>query len=631
MLHRKLTMIEDKYIDFFIGGNIKEPAAIEIPLKRVDPDQLVIFLRKYGLDIDTTGTRPDKISVTKTTMRFNEPYCSVITPALNPDDLKKTYRILETLLDKYIEKGRPSQEEIIYPHVLDLNNLVTQKQLTQTPRKENELINSLLQEAKQSDNIIIAESAGELADVILGDPDCKPGEHLFAGSAMSDPYTVATTMYTRYFRYASGSDHESIGYAAFYSGVFGWSKGSVDNNFVNTLPNGKPVGFLHQYAVRKDSEQLFFNDQSMEKADGVTRGNIAGPKETMVNRFNNPVVATYVLWKEPDSSKIYAFKIPNNDERWDRFKECYAASYFEKDSIKRNKIKDWVAEGKGHRTYTVDEICGSEWKEKLDKEEKDEQQQREKAQQEKNHKEQIKEQIKQISENIKKIPTYITTPNFLSKENDAYYKQYMNEVGQVITQHKDNLDKLDELQKELETIKSLHPDIKFYTNQIAVRKTEIEKEIEKLNNRIKTAKIRQTEHILKMADNPQMILAEPDIDFESKCKILDFVLPKVLHSLSDDATINLAAVIFNIYNILSAEEKKQIQNKFEYIKENASRQILKQLIKIGKDHDNDTFVSLFKTSFIDKITKALRKKTPEVSSQSRAQFTNQNIESNLSK
>jgi len=622
-------MIEDKYIDFFIGGNINEPAAIEIPLKRVNPDQLVIFLRKYGLDIDTSGTSPDKISVTRTTMRFNEPYCSVITPALNPNDLKKTYRILETLLDKYIEKGRPSQEEIIYPHVLDLNNLVTQKELNRETRKENELINSLLQEAKQSDSIIIAENAGELAESILSDPDCKPGEHLFAGSAMSDPYTVATTMYTRYFRYASGSDHESINYAAFYSGVLGWAKGSVDNNFVNTLPNGKPVGFLHQYAVRKDSEQLFFNDQSMEKADGVTRGNIAGPKETMVNRFNNPVVATYVLWQEPGSSKIYALKIPNDDERWDRFKECYAASYFEKDSIKRNKINGWIAEGKEHRTYTVDEICGAEWKEKLDKEEKEEQQQREKAEQEKIRKEQIKEQIKQIFENIKKVPTYITTPKFLSKENDAYYKQYMNDLSQVITQYKEYLDKLDELQKELETIKSLHPDsdIKFYTNQIAIRKIEIEKGIEGLNNRIKTAKIRQAEHILKMADNPQMILAEPDIDFESKCKILDVVLPKVSNSLSDDYAIKFATVVFNIYNILSAEEKKQIQDKFEYIKEKASRQILKQLIKTGKDHGNDTFVSLFKTSFIDKIAKALRKKRPEASSQ----FTNKNIECNLSK
>lgn len=626
-------MIEDKYIDFFIGGNINEPAAIEIPLKRVNPDQLVIFLREYGLDIDTTGARPDKISVTKTTMRFGEPYCSVITPALNPDDLKKTYRILETLLDKYIEKGRPSQEEIIYPHVLDLNNLVTQKELTQEPRNENELIDTLLQEAKQSDNIIISENANELAKNILSDPDVKPGEHLFAGSAMSDPYTVATTMYSRYFRYATGSNRESIDYAAYYSGALGWKKKLVDNNFVNTLPNGKPVGFLHQYAVRKGSEQLFFNDQSMEKADGVTRGNIAGPKETMVNRFNNPVEATYVLWKEPGSFKIYAFKIPNNDERWDRFKECYTASYFENDLIKRNKINGWIAEGKEHRTYPVDEICGSEWKEKFDKEEKEEQQQREKEQQEKIRKEKSKEQIKQISENIKNVPIYITFPDFFSKKNNAYYKQYMNEVSQVITQHKENLDKLDELQKELETIKSQHLDfdIKFYTNRIADKKGEIEKEIEILNNRIKTTKIRQAEHILTMADNPQMILAEPDIDFESKCKILDVVLPKVSLPLIDDYAIKLAAVIFNIYNILSAEEKKQIQNKFEYIKENASRQILKQLIKIGKDHDNDTFVSLFKTRFIDKITKALRKKTPEVSSQSRAQFTNQNIESNLSK
>ena len=611
-------MIEDKYIDFFIGGNINEPVAIEIPLKKVNPDRLVMFLREYGLDIDTTGTRPDKISVTKTTMRFEEPYCSVITPALTPNDLKKTYRILETLLDKYIEKGRPSTEDIIYPHVLDLNNLATQKELTRKASKENALINVLLQEARQSGNIIIFEHPSELADDILSDPDYKPGEHLFAGSAMSDPYTVATTMYSRYFRYASGSNHESIDYAVFYSGVFNWEKGSVDNNFVNTLPNGKPVGFLHQYEVRKDGEQLFFDDQSIERADGVTRRNTAEPKETMVNRFNNPVVATYVLWKEPGSSKIYAFKIPNDDERWALFKEYYTASYFEKDATKRNKINDWIAEGKEHRTYTVDEICGSYWKERLDKEEKEEQQQREKLQQEKSRKEQVKEQIKQIYENIKTVPIFIKCPSYTD------YKEYMNTVGPVIALYKEYINKLDEFQTELETIKSLNPDfdIVFYTKQIAIKKIEIKKQIEKLNNEIKTKRTVQAKHILDMADNPQMILDEPDIDFESKCKILDFVLPQVSHPLMDERAINLATVIFNIYNILSAEEKKQFQEKFEYIKEKASRQVLKQLIKIGKDHGNDTFVFLFKTSFIDKITKALRKKSPEVSSQSRVKPMN---------
>jgi hypothetical protein len=605
-------MIEDKYIDFFIGGNINEPVAIEIPLKKVNPDQLVMFLRGYGLDIDTTGTRLDKISVTKTTMRFGEPYCSVITPALTPNDLKKTYRILETLLDKYIEKGRPSTEEIIYPHVLDLNNLATQKELTRQASKENALINTLLQEAKQSGNIIIFEHPSELADDILSDPDYKPGEYLFAGSAMSDPYTVATTMYSRYFRYASGSNRESIDYAAYYSGVFNWEKGSVDNNYVNTLPNGKPVGFLHQYEVRKDGEQLFFDDQSIERADGVTRRNTAEPKETMINRFNNPVVATYVLWKEPGSSKIYALKIPNDDERWALFKEYYTASYFEKDATKRNKINDWIAEGGKHRTYTVDEICGSYWKERLDKEEKEQQQQREKLQQEKNRKEQVKERIEQIYENIKTVPTFITCPSYTD------YKKYMNSVGPVIALYKEHINKLDEFQTELETIKSLNPDfdIEFYTKQIAIKKIEIKKRIEKLNNEIKTKKTVQAKHILDMADNPQMILNEPDIDFESKCKILDVVLPRVSHPLIEERAINLATVIFNIYNILSAEEKKQFQEKFEYIKEKASRQVLKQLIKIGKDHGNDTFVFLFKTSFIDKITKALRKKSPEASSQS---------------
>ena len=611
-------MIEDKYIDFFIGGNINEPVAIEIPLKKVNPDRLVMFLREYGLDIDTTGTRLDKISVTKTTMRFGEPYCSVITPALTPNDLKKTYRILETLLDKYIEKGRPSTEEIIYPHVLDLNNLATQKELTRKASKENALISVLLQEARQSGNIIIFEHPSELADDILSDPDYKPGKHLFAGSAMSDPYTVATTMYSRYFRYASGSNHESIDYAAFYSGVFNWEKGSVDNNFVNTLPNGKPVGFLHQYEVRKDGEQLFFDDQGIERVDGVTRINTAEPKETMVNRFNNPVVATYVLWKEPGSSKIYAFKIPNDDERWALFKEYYTASYFEKDATKRNKINDWIAEGKEHRTYTVDEICGSYWKERLDKEEKEEQQQREKLQQEKNRKKQVKERIEQIYENIKTVPTFITCPSYTD------YKKYMNAVGQVIALYKEHINKLDEFQTELETIKSLNPDfdIEFYTKQIAIKKIEIKKRIEKLNNEIKIKKTEQAKHILDMADNPQMILDEPDIDFESKCKILDVVLPRVSYPLIEERAINLATVIFNIYNILSAEEKKQFQEKFEYIKEKASKQVLKQLIKIGKDHGNDTFVFLFKTSFIDKITKALRKKSPEVSSQSRVKPMN---------
>ena len=620
-------MIEDKYIDFFIGGNINEPVAIEIPLLKVNPNQLVMFLRKYGLDIDTTGTRPDKISVTKTTMRFGEPYCSVITPALSPDDLKKVYRILETLLDKYIKTGMPSREEIIYPHVLDLNNLVIQKELSPEARNENELINTLLQEAKRSDNIIIFEKPSELAATITNATDYKSGEYLFAGAAMSDPYTVATTMYSRYFRYATGSDYNSIDYAAYYSGVFGWAKGAVDNNFVNTLPNGTPVGFLHQYMARKDSEQLFFADQSIERADGVTRDDIAGLKETMVNRFNNPVVATYVLWKEPGSSKTYAFKIPNNDERWDKFKKCYTANYFEQDSAKRNKINGWVAEGKEHRTYTADEICGSEWKKKLDREEQEEQLAQEKEKQEEKRKKNIQEQIKRISEDTKNVPTYIRKPDFFSDDkhkNNAYYMQYMDEIGQVIAQYKKSIDKLDELKKELDTIKSLHTDvdINFYVNQITIRKTTIEEEIEKLNDKIKTTKYKQVEHILNMVERPQMIIDEPDINFEYKCKILDSVLPKVSYNLKDEYAINLATVIFNIYKILSVEEKMQLQEKFEYIKENASQQVLKQLIKIGKDRGDNTFVSLFKTGFIVKITKALRKKSPEVSHQSRVEPMN---------
>ena len=89
-------MIEDKYIDFFIGGNINEPVAIEIPFRTKQIGALKPFLEKYGLDIDTDGMHPEKISLNLDADK--EGWYSLITPAMNPQDLKNIYKLLYSFM-----------------------------------------------------------------------------------------------------------------------------------------------------------------------------------------------------------------------------------------------------------------------------------------------------------------------------------------------------------------------------------------------------------------------------------------------------------------------------------------------------------------------------------------------------
>lgn len=591
----KAIMIIDDFIEFFIGGNIQEPVAIEIPLEKGKDSartELVDFLRGYGLTIDTRDGNLQSISVTGETKRFNKQYFSIITPALNPEDLIKTYTILKELLEKFNSDKKKKRIEIMYPHVLDLNNLVTQKQSSSTG---TDIIKRCIENAEKSGNVIKCKNIRDLQEGIYAkDPDSKNG-YIFGGSAMSDSYTVATTMYARYFRYASSD----VRGAAPYSGVFNFEKKYVDNNFCNVLPNGNRVGFLHQYKKRPD--QLLFRDQSIEGGTGVS-----SQQETMVNRFNNPVAATYVLWQDSNGD-ICAFKIPDSDADWAAFKEYYAASFYEKDNVKREKIAAWKKEGEKHKAYTADEIFGSDWEERLKKakEEEEERKRLEKAKEEaeKEREKAIKEQLSHISNGIKGVSTYVESPRFdaqydisYGKKYDEiyeYYKKFINKSEECIEKYNGFIAELDTYQKELDSLKeNCQNCLDFYQGEIDEKKKDIHKKITSLKEDITSKEEKQKQVIEQMAMVPNAI--SDRLDMDCKGRILDFaILKHVSLPLEEEKAKKLAGVIFNIYNSLSAEEKGMLQEKFEKIKNKSSKQVLKQLKQIGKDKKNDEFRSLF--------------------------------------
>lgn len=91
-------MIDDNYIDFFLGGNITEPVALEIPLMDAPMELVRKYLESYGFAIDEDGHSSDKISLATSKDKWG--YCSLITPVLKPADLKLLYKTLMSLLEE---------------------------------------------------------------------------------------------------------------------------------------------------------------------------------------------------------------------------------------------------------------------------------------------------------------------------------------------------------------------------------------------------------------------------------------------------------------------------------------------------------------------------------------------------
>lgn len=594
-------MINDNYIDFFLGGNITEPVALEIPVMDVPMGLIRKYLESYGLAIDEDGQSLDKISVTTSKDKWG--YCSIITPALKPADLKPLYKTLMSLLEE-LKKDKKAPFEIGYPHIIDLQNLVTEHR---NKSGDEFFIMALIEEAKKSPDTIILNKVGDIRKVPF-----ESGS-LFAGSVMPEPYTVVTPDYARYFRYAS----TNVDYAIGYTGVFQTNR--MFNAYNNFLPDGQRVGFLHQYAKRPDNQLMFQNTGLENNIEAI--GDIFD-SETMVNRFNNPVIATYVVWKDPNDTRIYLFKIPENDERWERFIKYYQASFTEPHTAKRNKIENWLAEGEQHQTFvpSIDKSLTAQnlyddVQQKLQVKHEQEQETERIRQQNQNTFKELRQQYKKLEAEISGDPQYIYRPH--NNGDFAYYKQYNQNISGHIAKYKKYIYDLEILKSQIQDLAKVlsdeNGDLQFYINSINKLQNQIETDkINRYDSYAKESVSLWEKQVTEMVEYPRGILENADMDFVYKKMIMKEVINKVNRKSTVQFQVyQIASVIYNLYKTLSADERTQMKPYFAYIKENATKPLLKRLVAIGKNANNEEFINLFKTGFFARAKQMLSSKKQE--------------------
>ncbi|MBO7053412.1 MAG: aminopeptidase [Alphaproteobacteria bacterium] len=594
-------MINDNYIDFFLGGNITEPVALEIPVMDAPMGLIRKYLESYGLAIDEDGQSLDKISVTTSKDKWG--YCSIITPALKPADLKPLYKTLMSLLEE-LKKDKNIRFSVGYPHVIDLQNLVTE---TRDKSGDEALITQLIEEAKQSPDTIVLDKYVDIRQVPF-----EQGS-LFAGSVMPEPYTVVTPDYARYLRYAT----TNVSYAFGYTGIFQTNR--MYNVYNNFLPNGQKVGFLHQYAKRPDN-QLMFQNTGIE--NGIEAIGSTIDVETMVNRFNNPVIATYVVWQEPYGGQIYLFKIPENDPRWAKFKEYYQASFTEPHTAKRNKIENWVAEGEQHQPFvpSIDKSLTAQnlyddVQQKLQVKHEQEQETERIRQQNQNTFKELRQQYKKLEAEISGDTQYIYRPH--NNGDFAYYKQYNQNISGHIAKYKKYIADLEILKSQIQDLTKVlsdeNGDLQFYINSINKLQNQIETDkIKRYDSYAKESVSLWEKQVTEMVEYPRGILENADMDFVYKKMIMKEVINKVNRKSTVPFQVNqIASAIYNLYKILSVDERTQMKPYFAYIKENATKPLLKRLVAIGKNANNEEFINLFKTGFFARAKQMLSSKKPE--------------------
>ncbi|MFQ6739723.1 MAG: hypothetical protein ACLRFJ_03610, partial [Alphaproteobacteria bacterium] len=108
-------MTEDKYVDFFLGGNFgNNPVALEVPING-DKSGLTNFLREHGVE---AGYDPQQIMVSTD---------SIITPVIAPENIKPLYRTLELLIQEFNITNPNSHISLGYPHIIDTENIIPSK------------------------------------------------------------------------------------------------------------------------------------------------------------------------------------------------------------------------------------------------------------------------------------------------------------------------------------------------------------------------------------------------------------------------------------------------------------------------------------------------------------------------
>ena len=310
------SFVDERSKHFFLEG-ATEPVSLEFAFATSNNiNEILRVLEENGLQVTDNIADTDKIFIGKE---------ALITPPLRPQDVGPLFEILENALEEancYIAS---------IPHLIDLKSItpcgclpqdiineqeeIRRKHQSELKNGEFSFEDHMINEAKSSGKLIKVTSHNHRvipAEVLQS---YKPEELLFNGSTLSDPYSTATQLIRRNVRMASSDLRDAVR----YSHTGGDSEKSMCANQLVTKGKQR-YGFMHAYKASYD--QCYYSGIGIEfNSRPCYRG--VQNEETMVNRFKNPCVGEYVVFKERTEEEMvyYLFPIPEDDKRWQDFKK----------------------------------------------------------------------------------------------------------------------------------------------------------------------------------------------------------------------------------------------------------------------------------------------------------------------
>lgn len=623
------------YDEFFLGHNVNEPVAIEIPVRVKNIEELGSFLAKLGFEITYDGTEKGKILIDKTRCdeKENVETYSIITPALNPQDRIQFYSVLKDAIEEYIkickdygEKIQGLSPNMFYPHLLDLKHLVADNNNIGRDEYRGNEIERILDELEKSGEAHQIKPEDLYFSGPLGTPnntkpenyfhgdtaELFPRGYLYNGSAIPDPYGVSTGFNSRFIRFATTNPK----YAVSLAGV---DHVKTICGYRNISPKGgRYIGFIYQYQYNQ-SDQLRFGNAGIEQEEQSFNSETFD-NETAVNRFDNPCVGIYLMWADVYNPKhYYVYKIDENDPRYQIIKDYYKPANPKLNYRKRERFETWNSEGENHETYMPVRDG------KLEQINARKQAEAERIRAERERLESLQIDINKISGQIFSVDLrwlHVSTPT--NEEDILYVLKHKEVIAKAEQKGKDTLAILNEIKQQLDALRA----------EVANNEKLKAKYMEKIEEKVKDWKEKKDEYdaclrnlgVVKSSTDGTIKLlikkysrvkeyVDPDsfekLPLEIRKEILNLFLEK---DFVDDKEMQImAGRILRLYALAPDQDKVELFDLLYKIREKVPsyfrRVIKKNIGKFVKNEDDEKVLTeLFsRDGWIIKHTERARK------------------------
>ena len=602
----------DEYDNFFLGHNVNEPVAIEIPVKLRDIEQLGNFLAEIGFEVTYNGSDTGKILLDR--REDDRDFHSILSPVLKPEDRKPYWEKMKKALKLYHDimwKQKGELVEYTYPHLVDTKYLVTTEYNApyRTDEKDRE-INMLFRQLERSEEVIKLDNKRGVFGLQMEEMGLFPKGHIFNGATIPDPYSVVTGRSTRFVRYASLNP----GYALGYSYVHG-SKSEMGYEYNYTPDRRNRLGFFFEY--ESDPNQMFFGNIGVEKGGYEQGGDTDSDNETPVNRFDNPCVAIYVVWSSVNKSApyTYMYKMSEEDPRFQLLKEYMLPRNDRLTPQKDDRFKVWNYESGNNKTYVP--VKNGDF----DNIDAGIQQFNMKQQKLANQQQKIQEIEKIISDIVSELRGMLFydlgEPNVSGAvlKNYTKYMGWIKDKQQLATDYEEKikkiLNKLNEIKTEIAGSDYLQQhefkELSTAVDLISLKQNDLKLKQQKLLSVSKkfdeSVKEDIDDYVRGYIDFTKADYEQLSFDVRKK------ILLKFKETVANITKKQLCANIINIYIYAGQAEKVELFDIMQDISKQAPRSFRKELKKyvesLGDQQDSDVLIELFRG---DNLFERFRKK-----------------------